>query len=247
MKSQTKKELFNDEEEKLLARPANQLLNDFGAGKASPGSGSAAALLALLSSKMIYTVCSISLTKQECSVHHVQFKFICKQVEENIVPKLKELFEKDARDFEQVVRLRVSRDNASDKKEKSNYSRKSLDLLQTATDYTFEVANSALTLMEYGIGIFNNGWHAIRGDSGVAISAAMSAVMSSIFIINLNLKTLKRRKYARENLKRVQELQKKLEELQTRAFSCVSSLSQESLASIQLELKNENRTKENTD
>ncbi len=233
-------ELFENESEKILTRPANQLLNDFGAGKASPGSGSAASLLGLLSSKMIFTVCSISLTKQDCTEHHTQFKFISKQVEENIVPKLKELFEKDAKDFEQVVKLRVARDKATEKTKKSNYSRQSLDLLETATNYTFEVANSSLTLMEYGIGVFNNGWHAIRGDSGVAISAAMSAVMSSIFIINLNLKTLKRRKYAKENLKKVQELQKKLDNLQTKAFSCVNSISHESLNSIQLELENNN-------
>ncbi|WP_299156199.1 cyclodeaminase/cyclohydrolase family protein [uncultured Tenacibaculum sp.] len=231
--------IFTNEQENILSRPTNQLLNDFGAGKASPGSGSAAALLGLLSSKMIHTVCSISLTKQECYEHHTQFKFISKQVEENIVPKLKELFEKDAKDFEKVVNLRIARDKSTNRTEKSNYSRQSLDLLQIATDYTFEVANTALTLMEYGVRIFNNGWHAIRGDSGVSISAAMSAVMSSIFIINLNLKTLKRRKYAKENFKKVQELQTKLDNLQTKAFSCVSLISHESLDSIQLELRSD--------
>ena len=94
--------------------------------------------------------------------------------------------------------------------------------------------------MQYGVVIFENGWHAVRGDSGVTISAAMSAVMSSIFIINLNLKTLKRRKYAKENLVRIQELQRKLGSLQTKAFSCVTDISTESLETIQLELGEEN-------
>jgi len=35
----------------ILERPATQLLDDFGAGQASPGSGSAAALLSILSAK----------------------------------------------------------------------------------------------------------------------------------------------------------------------------------------------------
>ncbi len=237
--NKNQQEIFPNKQGAILARPANQLLNDFGAGKASPGSGSAAALLGLLSAKMIHTVCSISITKEECSKHHTQFKFISKQVEENIVPKLKELFEKDAKDFEQVVKLRIARDKSIDKIEKSKYSRQSLDLLQIATDYTFEVAELSLNLMEYGIGIFNNGWHAIRGDSGVAISASMSAVMSSIFIINLNLKTLKRRKYAKEKLEKVLILQKKLDDLQTKAFSYISLISHESLDSIQLELQSD--------
>ncbi len=220
----------------ILERPATQLLNDFGAGKASPGSGSAAALLSILSAKMIITVCEISSNKDVCSRSHKDFGFISKQVKEKVEPRLRELFESDARDFEKVVELRVKRDRSEDTTEKSNFSRESLDLLQVATDYAFEVAELSFLLMEYGVTMFEHGWHAIRGDSGVAISAAMSGVMSSIFIINLNLKTLKRRKYADENLKRIQDLQKKLEELQTRAFSCVTSISSEALESIQLEL-----------
>jgi len=220
----------------ILERPTNQLLNDFGAGRASPGSGSAAALLSLLSSKMIVTVCDISTRKDECMKTHKDFQFISKTIHETIEPRLKELFEKDASDFEKVVALRVARDQSEDQKEKSKLARESLDLLQVATDYTFEVAEISLRLMEFGVTMFDHGWHAIRGDSGVAISAAMSGVMSSIFIINLNLKTLKRRKYANENIKRCTELQKKLEILQTRAFSCVTSISSESLESIQLEL-----------
>lgn len=44
----------------LLNKPTSELFNDFGAGKASPGSGSAAALLGVLSAKMLCTVCEIS-------------------------------------------------------------------------------------------------------------------------------------------------------------------------------------------
>lgn len=220
----------------LLARPANQLLNDFGAGRASPGSGSAAALLSLLSAKMITTVCEISTRKDECADDHPEFEFIAKAIRDEIEPRLKELFELDAKDFEKVIALRVARDNEQDQNEKSRYSRESLDLLQTATDYTFEVGEISIRLMGYGVVMFEKGWHAVRGDSGVSISAAMSGVMSSIFISNLNLKTLKRRKYAEENLHRCQKLQEQLNDLQTRAFSCVTAISAESVESIQLEL-----------
>ncbi|VXB24510.1 conserved hypothetical protein [Pseudomonas sp. 8BK] len=221
----------------LLERPTNQLLNDFGAGRASPGSGSAAALLGLLSAKMITTVCDISLRKRERATNHKDFEFISKTVREELEPRLKFLFEADAKDFEKVIRLRVERDKCNDPQEKSKLSKDSLDLLQTATDYTFEIADISIRLMGFGIFAFENGWHAIRGDSGVAISAAMSSVMSSIFIANLNLKTLKRRNYASLNLKRCQALHNSLNELQTKAFSCVTTISSESLESIQLELQ----------
>ncbi|WP_395338532.1 cyclodeaminase/cyclohydrolase family protein [Ningiella sp. W23] len=222
--------------EVLLNKPATELLNDFGAGRASPGSGSAAALLGILSAKMLCTVCDISSGKDECLSFRKDFAYISEQVRGNYEIRLRELFEKDARDFDQVVALRVNRDSATDTNEKAKFSRDSLDLLQTATDYTFEIAEISLKLMEFGVSIFDNGWHAVRGDSGVAISGAMSSVMSSIFIINLNLKTLKRRKYAKDNLKRCQKIQSQLEILQTKAFSCVTSISSESVKSIQLDM-----------
>ncbi|MCH1925009.1 cyclodeaminase/cyclohydrolase family protein [Shewanella sp. C32] len=220
----------------ILDRSTTQLLDDFGAGKASPGSGSAAALLSILSAKMILTVCDISLEKAGCERYHKEFEFITSKIKENFEPRLRELFELDARDFEKVVDLRIRRDRANDPSEKSRLSRESLELLEVATNYTFEVADISFALMEYGINIFEHGWHAVRGDSGVSISAAMSGIMSCIFITNLNLKTLKRRKYAAENLARVQSIQTRLENLQVKAFTCVTSIGAESIDSIQLEL-----------
>ncbi|WP_416311293.1 cyclodeaminase/cyclohydrolase family protein [Pseudomonas sp. W03] len=234
---------LKDTEQQLLERPTNQLLNDFGAGRASPGSGSAAALLGLLAAKMINTVCDISANKAECIDNHKEFGFIKKAVLEQIEPRLKELFELDAKDFERVVELRVLRDKSTDPNEKKRFSTESSDLLEKATDYTFEIADISLRLMRFGITMFEHGWSAIRGDSGVAISSAMASVMSSIFITNLNLKTLKKRKYASDNLKKLQGLQSNLNELQTKAFSCVTAISAESLESIQLELETESADK----
>ncbi|WP_211442733.1 cyclodeaminase/cyclohydrolase family protein [Collimonas humicola] len=226
-------EAFNNE---LLARPAGQLLNDFGAGHASPGSGSAAALLALLAAKMITTVCEISARKPECQKYLRDFGQIVAIIKDEIEPKLRHLFEQDAKDFDKVVGLRIARDEATDQAQKTKLAKESLDLLEVATNYTFEVGDLSVRLMTQGIAMFENGWHAVRGDSGVAISAAMSAVMSSIFIIKLNLKTLKRRNYARSSLERSEELRMRLAELQTQAFKCVAAISTESIESIQLEL-----------
>jgi formiminotetrahydrofolate cyclodeaminase len=224
-------------DEELLNRPTNQLLDDFGAGGASPGSGSAAALLSLLSAKMINTVCEISIKKPECEVSKREFESIAKVIKEEIEPRLKQLFELDARDFERVVALRVKRDKSENPTEKAKYTKESLDLLETATNYTFEMGEISLRLMDFGVVMFQKGWHAIRGDSGVSLSAAMSGVMSAIFIGNLNLKTLKKRKYAKENMARCKSLHDNLSRLQTQAFSCVTRISSESIRAIQIELE----------
>jgi formiminotetrahydrofolate cyclodeaminase len=218
-------------DEELLNRPTNQLLDDFGRGNASPGSGSAAALLSLLSAKMINTVCTISSDKPACETSKAKFESIIKEINEHI-PRLKELFELDAKDFEKVVASRVKRDEAGDSTEKAKYKEESLDLLETVTDYIFEVGEISISLMDHGVVMFEKGWKPIRGDSGVSLSAAMAGLMSAIFIANLNLKTLKERKYAKKNMERCQNLQDKLNLLQTQAYSCITTITSESTSSI---------------
>jgi len=219
----------------LLDRSTGQLLKDFGAGKASPGSGSAAALMGLLSAKLLVTVCDKSASKPECKSNEKVLSYIKEQVQA-IEPRLVELFEKDAREFDEVVTLRIARDKADSAQEKSKLSRQSQELLETATDNAFHIIEQCMKLIDHGVVVFESGWHAVRGDSGAALSAAIAGVMSGIFIANLNIKTLKGRKYAVDNLHRCDDLYQELSAKQAKAFSCVTSLNAEAIASIQLEL-----------
>jgi formiminotetrahydrofolate cyclodeaminase len=219
----------------LLDRPAGQLLNDFGAGKASPGSGSAAALMGLLAVKLLVTVCDKSTSKPECKNNENILAYIKEQVLAT-EPRLIELFEKDAKDFDEVVALRIARDHAETAQEKSKLSRQSQELLETATDNAFHIIEQCMKLIDHGVVVFESGWHSVRGDSGAALSAAIAGVLSGIFIANLNIKTLKGRKYASDNLHRCDALYQELAVKQAKAFSCVTSLNAEAIASIQLEL-----------
>lgn len=219
----------------LLDRPTGQLLNDFGAGKASPGSGSAAALMGLLAVKLLVTVCDKSASKPECKSNEKVLAYIREQVQA-IEPRLIELFEKDAKDFEEVVALRIARDQAESAQDKSKRSRQSQELLETATDNAFHIIEQCMKLIDHGVVVFESGWPSVRGDSGAALSAAIAGVLSGIFIANLNIKTLKGRKYAADNLHRCDALYKELAAKQAKAFSCVTSLNAEAIASIQLEL-----------
>ncbi len=63
-------------------------------------------------------------------------------------------------------------------------------------DDAFEIIRCCMPLIGHGVKVFQVGWGAVRGDSGPAISSAIAAVMSAIFIANLNIKSLKARRYA---------------------------------------------------
>jgi formiminotetrahydrofolate cyclodeaminase len=220
----------------LLSKPATELLSAFGSGKASPGSGSAAALMGLLSAKLILTVCSISKNKPECKKDEAVFELIISKISNEIEPRLRQLFESDASDFDRVVALRRLRDQATSSKEKADFSRESNELLEKATDCAFEITELCMRLIDHGIIVFDNGWHAVRGDSGAAISAAVSGVMSGIFIISLNLKTLRGRKYSRDKIGKCNELYVSMQSKQAVAFKCVTSINAEAISAVQLEL-----------
>jgi formiminotetrahydrofolate cyclodeaminase len=222
--------------EGLLERPTTQLLDDFGAGNASPGSGSAAALMGLLACKLIVTVCTKSLQKQACVKYWASHRYIQDQIVTLFEPRLRELFEKDAREFDQVVVLRRSRDLAETAHEKGVFSRESNSLLEEATENAFEIADLCMKLIDHGVSVFESGWNAVRGDSGAAISVAVSGVMSGIFIANLNIKSLKGRRYANSNIAKCGDIYAELAKKQARAFDCVVSLNAEALAAVQLEL-----------
>lgn len=220
----------------LLERPTGQLLNDFGAGNAAPGSGSAAALMGLLAAKLLITVCDKSVLKPECKKNESVLIYIKEQVQA-AEPKLIEVFEKDAKEFDQVVALRISRDRASSPIERAKFSRQSQDLLEIATDNAFLIIEQCMKLIDHGVIVFESGWHAVRGDSGAALSSAIAGVMSAIFVANLNVKTLKGRKYAADNMNRCGDLYKELMVKQQKAFSCINSLNAEAIAAIQLSIE----------
>jgi methenyltetrahydrofolate cyclohydrolase len=221
---------------KLLDKPASTLLADFGAGGAAPGSGSAGALMGLLAIKLLITVCKISLRKTSLASRRSTFEYVVNQLLE-IEPRLQELFEKDAREFDRVVKLRVERDLADSSAAKGRLGRQANALLETATDNAFEITDLSLKLIDLGISIFSDGWPAVRGDSGAAIAVAVSSATSGIFIANLNLKTLGTRNYSRTNIDRCNQLMEALQDKQQQVFQCVADINAEAASAVQNDLQ----------
>lgn len=220
----------------LLDKPTNKLLDDFGAGKAAPGSGSAAALMALLSIKLISTVCKIS--KKHKPYRESVYVFIEEQALQ-MEPRLRELFEKDAKDFEEVVKLRKLRDKAEGTSEKNKLSRQANNILEKANRYTLEITKLSLDILPLAIQIFNEGWESVRGDSGAAISAASSGAMSGIFITNLNLKSLAERKSSNNTKYQCDRLFSKLMDKQKDIFECMRSINTEAADALDMDTDNQ--------
>lgn len=182
-------------EENLLDLKAKILLEKFGAGEHKPGSGSAAAYQGMLAAQLIKTVISLTTDqKRKNRYQHCydQLKRWESDINSRIYPNLEHFFQKDSEIFDQAIQLRISRDKARNRKEKDEFAEKALEQLKLATEMPVAIAELCLDLARYGLYIFDNGFSAVRGDSGVALNAALSGVGGCLSVIDLNLTSFPR-------------------------------------------------------
>ena len=220
----------------LMTIPAGRLLDKFGSGTHAPGSGSAAALMGILSAKLIITVGKLTLKKNKYRDDHSKIQYINDRIEKDVEPELKKLFDDDARIFDEVIKLRVARDKATDRNEKKRLGEQANNRLRVATDIPIRICELSLRLIDHGTAMFDMGFKAARGDSGAAVSSAVAGAMSAIFVVSLNLRSFKQSEWAQSKRKRVAELEKELEKKQLDAFGRVSQLKEEDVEAMSFDL-----------
>jgi len=174
----------------LMDLKVRKLFEKFGKGNHKPGSGSAAAFQGMLSSHLTVTVISLTLDSDRIK-YYLESKELLnkykKRLEGHIIPRLEELFEEDSIQFDKVIECRNLRNQALDSNEKHNYEQKHLKQLKVATEIPIEIAELCIVVAEIASFVFTNGFQAARGDTCVAQSNSIAAVLGCISIIDLNL------------------------------------------------------------
>ncbi|MES3010940.1 MAG: cyclodeaminase/cyclohydrolase family protein [Pseudomonadota bacterium] len=185
-------------QQNLLLLPTKQLLNEFGSGNPTPGSGSAAALSGLLACKLGQTVCKISLKKPELQSDWPVLNFLAERLEDEFEPQLATYFQHDSELFEQVIALRRLRDQEHDPIKKRRYADDGLAKQRECTDEAVEIARKCIELAQVCLQVFQVGWKSVRGDSGAAVSCALSGVSAALFAAYLNLKDFRESEWLRK-------------------------------------------------
>ncbi|MBD0851865.1 cyclodeaminase/cyclohydrolase family protein [Maribacter arenosus] len=240
MSKQGKLELIEKEEagdKDYLSVPALELIEAFGEGNHIPGSGSASALSGLIGVELMKTVLKLSIGREGYEDKKKEFEFILKTIEEQFIDTYKNLFNSDIKIFHDVSYYRRLRDKAAEgSTEKEKYGQTAVDKLKEATDIPIEICETSLQLMKNAFFIFDNGYKATRGDSGVAISNLLSSAQGALFIVFLNLKTLKKSQWKEDKMKKAVSLALRFTQIQKEAYRRVISLYNESSDDNQLTL-----------
>lgn len=193
--------------EQFLKLPADELLKEFGAGSHAPGSGSATALIALVAANLAYTVGKLTLTREGYEEQKVEVDAICTRIHTVLIPDLTKLFQEDAVVFDAVIQARVARNNAAPEN-RGRLQAECLKVQKLATAIPFRIAKACLEIIDYSARLFDIGFRSARGDSGVALTAAVGGVLSAVYVINLNLAPFKGNYWAQQRRKEVDELQR---------------------------------------
>jgi formiminotetrahydrofolate cyclodeaminase len=233
----------------LMALPLRELLEKFAAGKHKPGSGSAAALLGLISAALSRTVIALTIDRPQYANVRDELQEISREIKDEIQPLLEDAFVQDSKMFDKVIESRKSRDVAVDHAEWWRRSHEALTKLDAASTIALDIARKSIRLTELAIVVFDEGFKSAQGDSEVAIEAALSGATGALAVIYLNLKDFQGEAHAKKTLNDAEELassakalqvqlSKRMERLRVRAIKRNSELS---LNAPKLLLKNKQR------
>lgn len=216
--------------EPLMSLSTHTLLTKFGKGHHKPGSGSASALLTLLSCKLASTVVQLSVARDKYAGVKQQLSLANSEILETYDPRLVHLFEQDSVEFHKVIVLRNERDAEQDKRLRKQKSEKHLDQLRIATDIPMEIAEISNTVAERALTVFDLGFKSARGDSTVAISSAIAGAMGAIGIVYLNLTSFQGGEWAVETRMKADAIASRTAELQRELALRVVELQKAALA-----------------
>ncbi|QNQ10126.1 cyclodeaminase/cyclohydrolase family protein [Sphingomonas alpina] len=208
----------------LLDLSAGDLLSRFGAGAATPGSGSAAALMSLLASSLICAVAKMTVAKGKEAAAKAQAEVIVNLLENRISPRLKVLFEEDSRVFQAVIDARIRRDNPALVTQKRQNAAQATDGLREATNILFEIVDLSFQAFENGMSIWSIGFRPAMGDAGAGISASLAAITTCLLVANVNLRTA-RSSWSRDAKKKCDDIQVRMLRAQERVLQLVQQSS----------------------
>jgi len=221
-------------EYKLIDITTRDLLVKFGSGNHKPGSGSACSFQGLLSAQMLRTVINLTNEPKRNHIygkHTPAFLKIKRSIDDRIYPELERLFQLDSEQFDMVIKSRKARDKERDFRTKRTLASKAEVLLIISTETPLEIAKFCIELGEFAVFVFENGFRSARGDSGVAISSAISAIYGCLSIIELNLISLPLNEKTKEIRSQKTNLKFNLEKLNDNWVKCIGILEKESIES----------------
>lgn len=193
-------------------------LDDLASSKATPGGGSAAAIIGAMGAALASMVCNLTIGKKKYAEVEEEMKALLARAEA-LREKLTGMIEDDVAAFDAVMGAYGMPKETDAEKEKRGEAIQSA--LKLATDVPLRCCHAAREAIDVSADVAAKGNLGVISDAGVAVLAAYAALRSAALNVYTNAKIITDKTFADAKLKELEALLKGAEEKTEQTYELV--------------------------
>jgi len=170
---------------------------------ATPGGGSAAAIMGAMGAALVSMVCNVSIGKKACQAAEQELKAVCAQ-SETLRLRLAAMAAEDSAAFDSLMAAyKLPKESDLDKARRADAIQAGLRL---ATAVPLDCARVCAQVVELARRASEHGYRGVISDAGVGVLAANSAARSAALNVFINAPALKDRHFAQSSVAELETL-----------------------------------------
>ena len=193
-------------------------LDELASSKATPGGGSAAAIIGAMGAALAAMVCNLTIGKKKYADVEEEMKALLARAEA-LRARLTSMIEDDVKAFDAVMgAYGMPKETDAEKEKRSEAIQAALKL---ATDVPLRCCHAAREVIDVSAAVAAKGNLGVISDAGVAVLAAYAALRSAALNVYTNAKIITDKAYADAKLKELEALLKGAERVTEDAYELV--------------------------
>ena len=193
-------------------------LDELASKSATPGGGSAAAIMGSMGAALISMVCNLTIGKKNHEAVEPEMREVLHQAEA-LRKALLDMVNQDVSVFDQVMAA-YGLPRETDQ-EKADRSAKIQEALKAATRVPLLCASASVEVIQLSKAVAERGNKNVVSDAGVAVMAAMAAFRSAALNVHVNAGVIRDEVFVDSSLKQLNELDLGLSELVESIYATV--------------------------
>jgi formiminotetrahydrofolate cyclodeaminase len=181
----------------------DEFLDRLASVDATPGGGSAAAIMGAMGAALVSMVCNVSIGKKSCEAAEPQLKAVREQAE-TLRLRLAAMVAEDVAAFDSLMAAyKLPKESDSDQARRADAIQAGLRL---ATEVPLDCARVCAQVVELARRASEHGYRGVISDAGVGVLAANSAARSAALNVFINAPALKDRQFAQTSVAELEKL-----------------------------------------
>ncbi len=187
----------------ITQRSVEKFLNDLASGSATPGGGSAAAVMGAMGAALVSMVCNVTIGKQGYEAVDADMKYVLAAAEK-VRRRLTALMAEDIAAVDSLMAAyQLPKTSDVDKARRSAEIR--ISMLRS-TETPLKCARACAEVIGLSRRVSEHGYLGVLGDGGVGVLAGFAGLRSAALNVYINAPALKDRTFANQAISEIEQL-----------------------------------------